>query len=305
MFFHNFTRGGQTSLHQLRMFAQVLKKVVYFSFITGCFVFAYGMSQVGSYSWSVLRSYCYCLIKVHTFSINSSNLSRYKQSFFDGKQWLSVPIEEFPELPFVKAQIDYLASHSFKYLLYALVSMIAITVFFIVGWSLYGRSRKKQQILKGGSIVSAKHLSRTLRYKSKASPIKLAGVPLLKDTETQHMLVTGCTGSGKSNCITELLQQLRHQKTIVIDINGSYVSKFYREGYDILMNPFDTRGVPWNPWAELSKSYHMKELAGALVKTENRRDPFWSEAAQSVLVATLQKFKDTNRCSLSEAMYYS
>ena len=84
-----------------------------------------------------------------------------------------------------------------------------------------------------------------LRSIGKASKFHIGKMPLVKDTETRHFLVAGCTGSGKTNLIDNLLPQIeaKGQPAIVIDQTGEMISQYYNSDRgDIIFNPFDARG---------------------------------------------------------------
>ena len=86
-----------------------------------------------------------------------------------------------------------------------------------------------------------------LRSHNKASDIMIAGMPLVKDSETKGTLITGSNGSGKINYLHEILPQIRKRKqpAMVIDLEGEMISRYYRPGYDIIINPFDERTYCW------------------------------------------------------------
>ena len=90
---------------------------------------------------------------------------------------------------------------------------------------------------------------------------------MIKDSETQHMMITGTTGSGKTNCFHHLLPQIRTlgQRALIVDTTGEFVSRYYREGKDIILNPLDARSESWSPWVECTEDYHFEELASNLI----------------------------------------
>ncbi|XVN42865.1 MAG: type IV secretion system DNA-binding domain-containing protein [Candidatus Rickettsia vulgarisii] len=64
-------------------------------------------------------------------------------------------------------------------------------------------------------------------------------MPLVKDSETQHILLTG---SGKTNMLNELLPQIRNQqdRAIIFDLTGGFVNRFFNPATDILNLPTRT-----------------------------------------------------------------
>jgi DNA helicase HerA-like ATPase len=55
--------------------------------------------------------------------------------------------------------------------------------------------------------------------------VTLAGIPLFREAETDHILVCGAPGSGKGVAIKELLDQIRARgdRAILYDPSGEYV----------------------------------------------------------------------------------
>ncbi|WP_158296927.1 ATPase, T2SS/T4P/T4SS family [Orientia tsutsugamushi] len=59
---------------------------------------------------------------------------------------------------------------------------------------------------------SINYLSKMLKSAKKASKICFGGLPLVKNSERLHILITGTTGTGKTNMLNELLPQIRLHK---------------------------------------------------------------------------------------------
>jgi type IV conjugative transfer system coupling protein TraD len=185
----------------------------------------------------------------------------------------------------------YLPYHLKRSALYGSMALLGIMGLAFVYWSLKGRSDKRRKHLAGSQLVSIQELTRQLKRANKASDIVLGDLPLMKDSETQHMLITGTTGSGKTNCFHTLLPQLRDkgQRAVIVDTTGEFVSRYYRPGKDFLLNPLDARSVPWHPWAECVEDYHYDELATNLIPLSGH-DPFWINSARTVLTETLKVY---------------
>lgn len=116
-------------------------------------------------------------------------------------------------------------------------------------------------------------------------------LPLLKNKETSHILLSGTTGAGKTNAFHTLLPQIRRRvnRAVVVDLTGDFVNPYYREGYDILLNPFDKRGALWSPWGECLDEPHSDALDAAVVAKSGTSEPFWEEAAKALLSTALKE----------------
>lgn len=77
----------------------------------------------------------------------------------------------------------------------------------------FGKNLKEEQTKEGeNKVLTAKEVARLLRVHKIASDLKIGNMPLVKNTETRHFLVTGGTGSGKTNLIHNLLAQVERKK---------------------------------------------------------------------------------------------
>jgi hypothetical protein len=127
-----------------------------------------------------------------------------------------------------------------------------------------------------------------LRARTKTQ-FTIAGVPIDEKKSCYHTLITGCPGSGKSTAIKDILDQARQRgrRAIVYDIGGEYIEHFYREGRDILLNPFDARTALWTPWAEVRRRSDYGMMARSLFPSGGK-DPFWADAAQQCFASLIE-----------------
>ena len=119
--------------------------------------------------------------------------------------------------------------------------------------------------LRGTRVVSARRLAWSTRVR-KGEQITVAGVPMPTPVETLHLLVGGSTGSGKSVLIREMAYSalLRGDRIVVADPNGDMLAKFHRPG-DVILNPYDARGLGWTFFNEIRAEYDFKRFALSLV----------------------------------------
>jgi type IV conjugative transfer system coupling protein TraD len=111
----------------------------------------------------------------------------------------------------------------------------------------------------------------------------------------QHTLIVGTTGSGKTNCLHELLQQIRgrKQRAIIVDMTGVFIEKYYRPGIDKILNPRDLRSESWSVWGECQDSAHFKTMAALLIPaTGYGEETYWIQNARVLFDATAKKLKE-------------
>src|SRR3990167_1419459 len=160
-------------------------------------------------------------------------------------------------------------------------------------WFILGHLQKKPHHKRGNTLVSWRELKRILRRTHQASDIHLGKLPLIKHEETSHILITGTTGSVKTNTFHSLLPQIRQRgdRAIIIDLTGAYVSRYYDETQDLLLNPFDVRSLSWSPWADCHLDSHYDVLAESIIQPKKTlADPYWDTASRAVLKTALRKF---------------
>ncbi|WP_024299734.1 type IV secretion system DNA-binding domain-containing protein [Methylomicrobium lacus] len=151
-------------------------------------------------------------------------------------------------------------------------------------------SRFVKQLFGGEEdFVEAEKLINRIKRNGKASDIHIGNVPLIRDTETQHMMISGAVSTGKTDLISGILDEIRArgQRAIIFDLNGEYIARFYREG-DTILNPMDSRSPAWNPWIECASEFDVESIAESLVP-EGEGDRFWTDAARALIAGAILK----------------
>ncbi len=151
-----------------------------------------------------------------------------------------------------------------------------------------GRSATEDQHIRGTTIASPDVVAALARASRLPYDFSLAGIPLFREAETDHILVCGAPGSGKGVAIKELLDQIRARgdRAILYDPSGEYVQVYYRHGRDVLLNPLDARSRSWTLWGEVREAYDYASLAASIIpESERVNDPFWREGPRGLFEA--------------------
>lgn len=135
-----------------------------------------------------------------------------------------------------------------------------------------------------------------LRSLKMASDLTIGKMPLVKDMETRHFLITGSTGSGKTNFMHNVLPQIEKKKqpTIVVDQTGEMIAKYYsKERGDIIFNPFDDRSHVWDFWADVCDDESLERFSSILMGfnrkiSGTRSDPFWEKSATEIFESAVK-----------------
>ena len=296
------TRGGQIQMHQIRMIRQILKFGCYFGLLFFIILSSFRVYKLSNFYDFKAIGY-YTLLKAE-YDFNP--LKSFMMEDLSSKSYLReirhIPFKSGNNISGTLEQISsdkYMHQYCIAFLLdlkdvatqSSYISLIFVSSLFIF-WLWYGRFKSQDKQTKGGTVFTAVEASKYLRLNSKASDFKIAGMPLVKNSETTHILITGTTGSGKSNCMHEILPQIRekNQTAILIDFTGEMISRYYDAGRgDIILCPFDARSHEWDFWSEIGQigegrgdyNIDLDLIAKALfVNDDSSSDPFWREAAE-------------------------
>lgn len=290
----NFTRGGQITLHNLRMFTQIMDKVV---LISG-FIFLFITILT---TWNLTTEYERYVFSEYLWAKTLPIIDNQATTQFIQPNG-TVTTVKLVDITKSELVNNIVRNTSRKIILSIILGLIVgmTTLGFISRWlKKRGEKQAENILLKGDKILPTEVTRKLIESNGKASKLSLAKLPLIKHTETAHLLFHGTTGSGKSNAIKELLDQIRKQgdRAIIYDKSCNFLEEFYLPDKDILLNPLDERGQAWNLWAECRDSADFDSLAAAQIPMPlSTQDPFWVNAARTIFSsAAFEMRKDENR----------
>jgi len=294
--FENFTQGGQTEIHKFRMIRQVIGTTLIGSLIIT--IVGLGVSLFW-HGWEPI----YYLAAYHKAQYRNQ-LRFLPHGFYDNSWiksyngWINVP--------------DYQLANNWQYKRRAITikkqviqsANLSIAIFggsvlmFAIYWIRKGGNRQKTKIIKGYKLVTPNVLKKQINRVG-SSNIKIADLPLPVNAECEHIMITGMTGSGKTNAIHGLLQQIKalDHKAIIVDTSGGFVSRFFDPTRDQILNPFDQRSSNWDLWQECSTDYDFEEFAESLIPN-NQYDQFWTKAAQQLFATAALQLRNSSTRSI-------
>ena len=320
---NNFISGGQIFLHKVRMFKQVIISSVFVSVVVGVLVAGYiKLPDL------IAQDYRAAITYVKADMVTSLNLLSPN---FVGSNRGAARVDAYYKHGMYKKNIlasSVLANSYFKSTYEQVVNVLKSLLFLsiiISGcflilifsiWSKFGKFVQEDKNIDGDKILTAKEVRSYLYSANQASSITIGDMPLVKDSENQHILITGATGSGKTNLIHNILSQVResNQPAIVIDQTGEMIAKYYDKSRgDIIFNPFDDRSKSWDFWQDCcsdDNSLHgindrlekfAKILFGFNRNKQNSMssDPFWEESAEVIFTSCIETLREKNNKSLS------
>lgn len=298
-----FTRGGQLSMHRLRMLQQMARVIL------AIFLFTASVVMVGKTYYDVPTYHFYLFKEYHYakfllgFAGTPADIRKAQQVVTqpNGKKVRLYSYDIAHDHYFQKyvANIKHTTWNNMILGLWSggLLSLLIMALFFY-----RGRRQTQTKKERGTSLLPTSQLKRLIRRRH-ISDLSLDSLPLIKNKETSHLMVCGTTGSGKSNLIQTLLPQIRERgdRAIIVDLTGDFVSRYYDCCSDFLLNPFDVRHQNWNPWAECQTESHYDAFAHAMIPQKGQtQDPFWENASRIVLATALKKLAEKDAPSTQE-----
>ena len=180
-----------------------------------------------------------------------------------------------------------------------------IMVFLITFWRANKTSVEtyKKTLEVGSPEWTRKNTIKTMYATQKASSIKLMDLPLVKNTETGHILIIDEQGENTTCVFQNMMGQLRTQKAIIVSSRDTLLDKDYDPSCDIVMNPFDSRFPGWDIGGECTDVYHCDELAKQLI-LPSQSDRFLTEPARLLFSGIVHYLRKENQCSVEKIFEY-
>lgn len=287
----NFTRGSEIWMYQTHMFIIAIFNALLFGTIVcilvGC---TYSYFKTDSLQRNHGFNYLYSQMMI------AVNMDKGEADIDIGDRKVKIPMVDVPKVTEAKgSQAITIMKNGFK--LGGLFGL-ALTIFTTIYWWQYGRGQMADSRLRGSEKVEKETLIELLESEGVASDYSIADVPLVKGTEPLNIALTGAQGVGKSQNFHRLMRQVRAKgkKAIVYDPSGDFTKEFYREGKDILMNPFDKRSPSWNVWSEIENRMHYETMANGLIPAPLPSEvPFFAEASRMILKNVFKLLHDEKR----------
>ena len=286
-------RGGQTVFHGIRMWGQLFRAAMLFAAFTTVAVPAWTLwHRTSGAEWYAAGMVTLAEVKL---AIGYDRESGQEIRFEDGTRRVMRIREIAASVPALEARERIRAQMFASAGLGAAAGAGLIVLFLIVFWW-RGVELGRQKRIRGAEMVTAAELRRRVqppRHRVLARlpggkrlwPYSIAGIPYPERTETQHTIVSGTTGSGKTVLISDLVSQIRAkgERCVIYDKMGTYTRSFFDKDRDVLMNPLDARAPRWSPFYEARNPRDFDMMAAALIPQQRDTvDPFWVTAARQL-----------------------
>ena len=301
-----FTQGGQTQLHKLRMLKQVSLSTLHIAL------------WVGVFTWCMY----YGLHVPHLLDILMVPAWGVATLFNDAPGFLSVlkkfcffmehgHVRQCTSMWFLHSSYCYQMVHHVLTLathgLYWAGGAFVVTATFAINYFLWkGRALQETKQLAGFNMLTFKQYIKRLKEMKIKKGVSLGALTMPFDAEVKHLMITGTTGSGKTNAFNHLLKSIRERgdRAVIVDTTGTFVSHFFDEHTDTLLNPFDKRSQEWCLWSECIQTItDFDELAESLIPQTNTHDTFWPRTARQAFSACASVLAQKKEYSLAKLLY--
>lgn len=297
-----FTRGGQITLHNIRMWMQITNKLL----LIGIIIFTvtaipFGFYNITAYERYVASQYVWSQVlpivdnKIETDFIQP-NGHHVKVRYIDiAQSHLAKEVIRHVSLKIIYASLAGLFS--------AIMATLCISLWL----KRRGRVQTEDISIRGDKIQPKDILKNEIQRKKQASDLHLAGLSLIKNKETAHTFFHGTTGTGKSTSIKELLDQIRARgdRAILFDKSCNFLEEFYQPTHDFLLNPLDNRTQNWDLWLECRDAADFESIAAAQIPMPlSDQDPFWVNAARMIFASAAYEMRHDKDRSVFKLLRY-
>ena len=286
-------RGGQTVFHGIRMWGQMFQAAMLFAAFMTVAVPAWNLwNRSTGVEWYAAGMFTLAEFKL---TVGYEPDSGQEIRFSDGTTGVMNLRDIVASVPAWRARERIKAEMFRSAWLGAKVGAGMIVLFLVVFWY-RGAQLGRQRRIRGAELVTAGELRKRVRPAhlraldrlpggKRLRPYRIAGIAYPERTETQHTIVSGTTGSGKTVLISDLVSQIRArgERCVIYDKMGSYTRSFFDPARDVLMNPLDARAPRWSPFLEARNPRDFDMMAAALIpQQKDTVDPFWVTAARQL-----------------------
>lgn len=132
---------------------------------------------------------------------------------------------------------------------------------------------------------------RVLKSPEEGEGLLLGAARWPRNIEPQHLLVEGANGTGKTQLLKQLVNQLRERGDTVVIVDSQYdmFNTFGRQG-DVILSPFDERSPGWLPLNEIRRSSDWDALAETLISKGEGNSAEWNAMARAYFSAVARGY---------------
>lgn len=167
------------------------------------------------------------------------------------------------------------------------------------------KSKSNETVLRGLKRIEPKQMIKVITKLAKDQAkqftytpsyrLTLNGVPIPYNAETQSFFIAGQAGSGKTQAILSLTEQIKNfgETMIFYDRKPDFFPKYYRDGEDFLFYPKDERSINFALLEQINGenaetiSESVSFIASAIIPDSSEKDAHFNDSSRAVLRAIL------------------
>lgn len=288
-----FMRGGQIFGYSTTMMAQVTNRILHWAIIGYVLLVLLLMIYSSHEEIRLLALQAYCDFLRHLHYEEVIVWSKTGVGGFDAHYFLHSPA--------IQAAVEQAKTTLFKKSMAALITgafiYCGITVFFTRFFIKKGEKYSQDKFISGTRLAkTAKEVVQSVEKSRRGkSDIRLLNqLPLPAKSEFQGIFFHGSTGTGKTQAIMRLLDEIRRlgEPAIIYDKECTIKPYFFNEATDVELNPVSALCANWDLWAECDNPMELGNLATYLIpKSVQGSDPFWVDSARTILTSTAWRMR--------------
>lgn len=148
---------------------------------------------------------------------------------------------------------------------------------------------------RGAKLANVKTVNQRIAKAKLATRLSLGGLDIPQEIEGRNFVFAGSPGSGKTQGIMTMLDQLSHypDRAFIADPSGQFYKR-YLQPDSVLFNPFDSRSVDWSPLAEMDGVWSADTMSKSLIPDGEGSAQEWNSYAQTLLSAILKHLYESD-----------
>lgn len=287
-----FIRGGQIFGYNTRMMAQVANRLIVWG-ITGYLLLVSAILFYTSRFQLIAVGLQFYAKTLSILGLSDRKIWAASHGWFSADYYLRSPV------------LQKAVEHSKQLLMHDLVMALivsaviyAMTLFFFVRFFMKkGEKYSVDKHLSGTRLASPKALKKSVKKGERgiSDVYLLTDFPIPKRSEFQGFFFHGSTGSGKTQAMMRLLDEIRRlgEPAIIYDKECTIKPYLFNKNLDIELNPVSSICANWDLWNECDNPMEFGNLATYLIpKSAQGSDPFWVDSARTILTSMAWKIRD-------------
>jgi len=284
-----FIRGGQVTHHNLTMLFQVIRFLVWATFVITLFGgTARFMMTTDFYDLKVAKSYVFASVAMG-FN-NPENPIAFTRP--NGVTTNATALE-ITTHPGIRAKVDQVEENAKWAYGEAFSTGLGLALLLTLYFRWRGRRIVRRKHIQGSELVERKALLQALKKHNRSVPrdrrmreFNVLGLPYPNGDENKGTMLVGAPGTGKTNLFNGILDEVeKHQeRALIYDKMGTFTETFYDERRgDVILNPFDRRSFTWNLFDDVVLPTDLKTIARAFLPSAAQgNDPLWVNGARII-----------------------